>query len=219
MVARSLLLTLGSLVALSLLACKPQDGGAPPSALSSGTFVTIDPAPDLGIRLGAPMNLGSHGFLGYAFQSSRTLGDAFDLVVRFVRTRTSLLDTRIERQGNRAALVLEERYRPRMGWKDWFAQHGIHLPRQPQMLRFNDYSIVLQAALEGQGVALGWKHIVEPLLAQGQLVRPLPEAVTTDQPLHVVAPRDTELRSDVAHLKNWLMEEAKTGSEMRHTVA
>lgn len=70
----------------------------------------IDPAPDLGIRLGAPMNLGSHGFLGYAFQSSRTLGEAFDLVVRFVRTRTSLLDTRIERQGNRAALVLEERY-------------------------------------------------------------------------------------------------------------
>ncbi|MCC1497569.1 AraC family transcriptional regulator [Alcanivorax sp. 1008] len=70
----------------------------------------IDPSPDLGVRLGAPLNIGSHGFLGYAFQSSRNLGEAFDLAVRFLRTRTSLFDIRIERDGKRAALVLEERY-------------------------------------------------------------------------------------------------------------
>ena len=70
----------------------------------------IDPSPDLGVRLGAPLNIGSHGFLGYAFQSSRNLGEAFDLAVRFLRTRTSLFDIRIEREGERTALVLDERY-------------------------------------------------------------------------------------------------------------
>ncbi|MEE4250023.1 MAG: AraC family transcriptional regulator, partial [Alcanivoracaceae bacterium] len=69
-----------------------------------------DQSADLGVRLGAPLNIGSHGFLGYAFQSSRNLAEAFDLAVRFMRTRTSLFDIRIERDGERAALVLDERY-------------------------------------------------------------------------------------------------------------
>ncbi len=70
----------------------------------------IDPSPNLGVRMGAPMDIGSHGFLGYAVQSSRTLGEAFALAIRFVRTRTSLLDVRIERHSASAALVMEERY-------------------------------------------------------------------------------------------------------------
>jgi len=105
-------------------------------------------------------------------------------------------------------LVLEERYKPRMGWKEWFSKFNVTLPRQPQMLRFNDYSIVLQAALEGQGVAQGWRHIVQPLIAQGLLVRPLQEIVVTDQPLYITAPRGKVLRTDVAHLKDWLVAEA-----------
>lgn len=105
-------------------------------------------------------------------------------------------------------LVLEERYKARMGWKEWFAQFHVALPRQPQVLRFNDYSIVLQAALEGQGVAQGWRHLVQPLIAQGLLVRPLPQSVTTDQPLFIAAPQGKALRADVAHLKDWLVAEA-----------
>jgi LysR family glycine cleavage system transcriptional activator len=105
-------------------------------------------------------------------------------------------------------LVLEERYKARLGWQDWFAQLGVHLPRQPRMFRFNDYSIVLQAAIEGQGVAQGWRHIVQPLIAQGLLVQPLPHSVTTDQPLFITAPQGKALRADVAHLKDWLVAEA-----------
>ena len=107
-------------------------------------------------------------------------------------------------------LVLEERYRPRMGWKEWFAQFGVNLPRQPRMFRFNDYSIVLQAAIEGQGVAQGWRHIVQPLIAQGLLARPFQQSVTTDQPLYITAPQGKALRADVAFLKDWLVAEAAT---------
>ncbi len=105
-------------------------------------------------------------------------------------------------------LVLEERYRPRMGWKDWLAQFDMGLPRQPKLFRFNDYSIVLQAAIEGQGVAQGWRHIVQPLIAQGLLLRPLKQSVTTDQPLFITAPQGKVLRPDVAYLKDWLVAEA-----------
>ena len=104
---------------------------------------------------------------------------------------------------------LEERYKSRIGWADWLKSFGVVLKRGNAMFRFNDYSIVLQAAIEGQGVAQGWKHLVDPLIAQGLLAKPLSESVTTDQPFYVVAPKNTELRSDVLNLKNWLIAEAK----------
>ena len=107
-------------------------------------------------------------------------------------------------------LVLEERYKPRMDWKEWLTRFDINLPRQPKLFRFNDYSIVLQAAIEGQGVAQGWRHIVQPLIAQGLLVQPLQQSVTTDQPLFITAPQGKVLRPDVAYLKDWLVAEAAT---------
>ena len=104
---------------------------------------------------------------------------------------------------------LEERYKSRIGWADWLKSFGVVLKRGNAMFRFNDYSIVLQAAIEGQGVAQGWKHLVDPLIAQGLLAKPLSQSVTTDQPFYVVAPKNTELRSDVLNLKNWLIAEAQ----------
>ncbi|MCH8498156.1 MAG: AraC family transcriptional regulator [Marinobacter sp.] len=70
----------------------------------------LDARPDFGVRLGALLNIGSHGFLGYAFQSSRTLGDAFDLAVRYLRTRTSLFDLRVNQVGETALLQMEPCY-------------------------------------------------------------------------------------------------------------
>ena len=105
-------------------------------------------------------------------------------------------------------LHLEERYKPRMPWSQWFGVFGIALPPGNMLFRFNDYSIVLQAATEGQGVAQGWRHIVQPLIAQGLLVQPLQQSVTTDQPLFITAPQGKVLRPDVAYLKDWLVAEA-----------
>lgn len=104
-------------------------------------------------------------------------------------------------------LTLEQRYRPRVDWRQWFSGFGASMKKDQQTLHFNDYSIVLQAAIEGQGVALGWRHIVEPLIQQGLLVRPVEGALTTANPFYIIAPKDHDLRSDVKHLKNWLIAE------------
>lgn len=110
----------------------------------------------------------------------------------------------------RASLLhLEERYRPRLGWPGWLARFGVALERNTKLFRFNDYSVVLQAAIEGQGVALGWRHLVAPLLAQGLLVRPIAQSVTTDQPIYIVASRAGQLRGDAVFLRDWLMAEAR----------
>lgn len=110
----------------------------------------------------------------------------------------------------RATLLhLEERYRPRVDWFGWLGRFGVTLARGAKLFSFNDYSIVLQAALEGQGVALGWPHIVAPLIAQGRLVRPMTQSVKTDQPMYIVASRAGLLRPEAMQLRDWLLAEAK----------
>jgi DNA-binding transcriptional LysR family regulator len=51
---------------------------------------------------------------------------------------------------------------------------------------------------------------VAPLIEQGLLVRPLPQSVTTDQPMYIVASKARPLRADVMHLRDWLMAEANS---------
>ncbi|NMG46116.1 LysR family transcriptional regulator [Aromatoleum toluvorans] len=107
-------------------------------------------------------------------------------------------------------LHLEQRYRSRIDWADWLAKFGVSLPRSTRQFRFTDYSIVLHAALEGQGVALGWRHLVGSLLQQGRLVRPLKEHVVTDYPIYIIASRTRHMRPSAVALRDWLLEESSS---------
>lgn len=63
----------------------------------------------LGLQLGLAMNIKTHGFLGYAALSSRTLADAIDLAVRYHRTRMTILDLHFFVEGDTAVLQFDER--------------------------------------------------------------------------------------------------------------
>lgn len=68
----------------------------------------LAPSPLLAIELGRLLNLRSHGFLGYAVLSSRTIGEAIDLSIRYFRTRTSIFALRLFREGDDAVVQLDE---------------------------------------------------------------------------------------------------------------
>ena len=102
-------------------------------------------------------------------------------------------------------LHLEERYAPRFDWTRWFATQGVDDSAPIPGDRSNDYSLVLQAALDGQGVALGWRHIVSDLLATRRLLA-LAEPVTTGQPFEIVQRVDRELSTGARALRDWLIE-------------
>ncbi|MDH3301363.1 MAG: LysR substrate-binding domain-containing protein [Acidimicrobiia bacterium] len=107
-------------------------------------------------------------------------------------------------------LHLEERYRPRYNWERWFADHDIALRSSLGGYRSNDYSLVLQAALDGQGIALGWEHIVTALLDDDRLVS-LATPIETDQPFPILQRTGlaTIARSGkVEALRNWLRDTA-----------
>ncbi|MBC8364137.1 MAG: LysR family transcriptional regulator [Actinobacteria bacterium] len=108
-------------------------------------------------------------------------------------------------------LHLEEGYRPRFDWRRWFAETGVPVPERLTGQRSNDYSLILHAALEGQGVALGWRHIVGPLLEAGRLVPVGTRRIATDEPF-VVAAAVEELHTGAAALRDWLIAGMKGGT-------
>ena len=61
-----------------------------------------------------------------------------------------------------------------LDWNDWFRWHHVSaaVPK-PQML-YSTYPLVLQAILSSEGVGLGWRGLVDGLLAGGTLVQLLP---------------------------------------------
>ncbi len=54
-------------------------------------------------------------------------------------------------------------------WHDWFEAVGYPTPL-PQYIGFEDYVYLIQAAIEGKGLALGWQYYIEEYLQQGTLV-------------------------------------------------
>lgn len=103
-------------------------------------------------------------------------------------------------------LHLEERYVARYQWHRWFVDNGVEPTGSLPGYRSNDYSLVLQAALDGQGVALGWLHIVTRLLADERL-KALSDPIDTGQPfplLHRSTDVESEHGAKVTALKEWL---------------
>ena len=60
-----------------------------------------------------------------------------------------------------------------LSWKVWCEAMGVTRPRTSRQLTFSHYDQVVQAAVAGQGVALGRFPLLDPFLAERRLVMPL----------------------------------------------
>ncbi len=56
-------------------------------------------------------------------------------------------------------------------WRDWFRHHCPEVEEPAPGFVTNSYGALVEAALEGQGAILGWRHLVHKAVAQGRLVR------------------------------------------------
>ncbi len=65
-------------------------------------------------------------------------------------------------------------------WQGWFDSLGIEDHRSHNYFSFNNYDMVTQAAVAGEGVALGWLGLVDELMDQGALVQVTDDVVTTE---------------------------------------
>ena len=71
-------------------------------------------------------------------------------------------------------------------------------------------NLVIQAAEQGDGVALARSVLVEGALASGRLVRPFEFALPAEYAYYIVCPPSNLNRPKVKAFRSWLLEEAKT---------
>ncbi len=65
-----------------------------------------------------------------------------------------------------------------LGWAEWFRANGAEWAKAPASLSTNKVSLLIEATLAGQGVMLGWHHMIEALIRQGTLVFAHPAPIT-----------------------------------------
>ncbi len=104
---------------------------------------------------------------------------------------------------------LEEPYRPRPAWSDWYEAKGIPKSGLSSGLRLNDYALVIQAAMAGEGIAIGWEHIVEPLVGQGLLQYFGDLEWVTGSKFHLIWSHEKELSVDAKIVRDWIIETAQ----------
>jgi len=103
-------------------------------------------------------------------------------------------------------LELDDAPRTWLHWHAWLRARGIRR-KPPRSLHFNQYDQVVQAALEGHGVALGRLALVEPMLGAGRLAAQLEEARRVPGRGYWLLDGLDAGRADVALFRAWLLRE------------
>jgi putative choline sulfate-utilization transcription factor len=97
-------------------------------------------------------------------------------------------------------------------WKSIFQALNIQTPPIPAVLSFDNYTLVIQAAIAGQGVAIGWRHLVDELLEQGFLCRPVQEQAISPYGYYALIPERKRRGRLVEQFVGWLQNEVNTES-------
>src|SRR5699024_4890256 len=95
-----------------------------------------------------------------------------------------------------------------MDWNRWLTRSGIADMTEAASLTFNTYALSIQAAVDNLGVALGWRHLVDRHLAEGTLIRPLPNSIRTRSGYFLLQHQDRPLSSASQSVRTWLFTEA-----------
>jgi len=95
-------------------------------------------------------------------------------------------------------------------WWWWLKAHDVRVPESFKTLGFDSYDNVIRAALDDQGVALGYSGLIARLIAQQRLVRPVDAELSKGCAVYLVIPRSMKPSPRVQHFIDWILEEAAT---------
>ena len=107
---------------------------------------------------------------------------------------------------------LEEPVIPVLTWDGWFAEMGVEYHDDGNGLWVNDYTAAMHAAMAGEGIALGWRHVVDGLLEKGLLVRVGDGTASRErQGCYLVWSSRVPLSPQALAVRTWFIETATSG--------
>lgn len=101
----------------------------------------------------------------------------------------------------------------REDWGMWLATAGVTTVDATRGPGFDDSGLLIQAAIEGLGVALGRSALVRGDLLAGRLMRPFTPSLPAEFAFYLVFPPEIENDPKVMAFRQWLIATAKADDE------
>ena len=123
-------------------------------------------------------------------------------------------------RGETSPLLEFDTNRPWLQWQRWFDEAAWRRARR-QVIHFNQYEQVIQAALAGQGLAIGRLELIQPLIDGKQLVvlDELPCTPVKSPNAIWLLHADDEPRDEVLKVAEWIQLEAARVRSWAHPAA
>jgi len=96
----------------------------------------------------------------------------------------------------------------RQDWSTWLEAAGVNSPDMAHGPIMNRASMLIDAAIDGQGIALARSALAAWDLLNGRLVRPFTEALPLSKSYWIVCPKATSMLPKISRARNWLVAEA-----------
>ncbi len=96
-----------------------------------------------------------------------------------------------------------------MDWGTWLTARGIDEIKPAGGLHFSQYEQMIQAAISGQGVAIGRQPLVSDLIGSGLLAAPFKETVAGSRAYFIIESGFAAGKPHVRAFGAWLLEEAR----------
>jgi len=97
-------------------------------------------------------------------------------------------------------------------WRTWLLAAGVDLVDPTRGPIFTDSSMLIQAAMASQGVALARGVLAADELAAGRLVRPFTLSLPTEYAYYLVYPENSAEHPKIAAFREWMLSEARSES-------
>jgi LysR family glycine cleavage system transcriptional activator len=94
-------------------------------------------------------------------------------------------------------------------WRLWLRAAGVQGIDPTRGPKFDSVALVLQAAINGAGVGIGRRQLVEDEVASGRLVAPFDLELTDECAYYFVAPEAMAEQPKVVAFRDWLFEEVR----------
>ncbi|MBT3436397.1 MAG: LysR family transcriptional regulator [Oceanospirillaceae bacterium] len=103
-------------------------------------------------------------------------------------------------------LVLDNPMTGWFNWREWFL--GLDMaPVVPQhKVTFSHYNMLIQAAQQGQGVALAWDYLLDDYLATGSLVKAFDQTLETQAGFYLTTSENGSKKTVLAEFCSWLID-------------
>lgn len=96
-------------------------------------------------------------------------------------------------------------YEGRLDWEGWLQEAGIKGINTDHGLRFNQVTLALKAATDGQGVVLGIQELAQRDIDEGRLVIPFGPSIPMPYSYYVISLADNADRPQIRTFRHWIL--------------